>query len=230
MPSPAWLGYAFAAVMMVDGAYCLARVVAGPRTGHHAHTDVDSGHVLMAVAMVGMLVPAWSVLPVAVWEAVFGVMALWFLVRSARAISRRGVAALAAGGGLWARHYLVHFVMACAMLDMYWLGMPMTAPSAMRTGAGMAMAPAGGGGPTLTAFLVLVMLASAAWQLDAVGRAAPGVARVLAVAGGGAAPGAGAAAPTGPPERVGRWHASGYEVGCHVAMCVTMAYMLVLML
>ena len=241
MPSPVWLAYAFAAVMAVDGAYCLARVVAGPRTGLHAHADIDAGHVLMAVAMVGMLVPAWHVLPVAAWEVVFGAMAAWFLARSVRAAGRAGAGALATAGGGRARHYLVHFVMACAMLDMYWLGMPMTGPPA-HAGMAMGAVPAGGGGPTLTAFLVLVMLASAVWQLDTLGRRAPAPApvpvpvpatgspvvvgaRSPAPAGAGGGP-----APSGAGSTARRWDARGYAVGCHVAMCVTMAYMLVLML
>ena len=234
MPYPSWLGYAFAAVMMVVGGYCLYRLVETARAGRSAHCDVNAGHVLMAFAMVGMLVPDWNVLPVPLWEVVFGVMALWFLAMAGMAVARHGIATLASGAGSHARHDVIHMVMACAMLDMYWLGMPMTGPSVGGASSGtgsMAMSGASGGGdPALTLFLVVVLLASAVWQLDTVERRAP--ARRLAVAvpaGSGGRP-AEAVAGSGTTPDVLPWQASPLEVGCHVAMCVTMAYMLVLML
>ncbi len=236
MPYPSWLGYAFAVLMMVVGSYCLYRLVESARTGRPAHYDVNAGHVLMAFAMVGMLVPAWNVLPVPLWEVVFGLMALWFLAMAGTALARYGVATLATGAGSHARHYLAHTVMACAMLDMYWLGMPMTgAPAAGgaagggMTGMGMAGASAGGGDPSLTLFLVVVMLASAVWQLDTVGRRATVRPLAVAVAAGGGGPEA-AVAGAGPAGKARPWQASPLEVGCHVTMCVTMAFMLVLML
>ncbi|MGH9092342.1 MAG: DUF5134 domain-containing protein [Acidimicrobiales bacterium] len=232
MPYPSWLGYAFAAVMMVVGTYCLSRLVRSTRTGWTAHDDVQAGHVLMAFAMVGMLVPDWNVLPVPLWEVVFGVMALWFLAMAGTAVARHGVATLASGAGSHARHYLVHAVMACAMLDMYWLGMPMTGSPGVGGMAGgmggMATSGASGGGdPSLTAFLIVVMLVSAVWQLDTVEPAMPVRRAAVAVVTGNGG-GRGDTLPAEPADS--RWLATGPEVGCHVTMCVTMAFMLVLML
>jgi Domain of unknown function (DUF5134) len=246
MPYPTWLAYFFAAVLMVVGAYCLGRLVAVTPLGKRSHVDVNAGHVLMAFAMVGMLVPRWNALPVGLWEVVFTVMALWFLARSARSVrvvaTDHGVAALATTQGSHTRHYLIHSVMACAMLYMYWLGMPVTSVAGTSGGmSAMSGPPTGAGDPGLTFFLVVVLLASAVWQLDGIEKMVPARRMALAASVSASAVGAtgavGGAEPGGsqgretlwanPQERP--WLAPRLEVGCHVAMCVAMAYMLVLM-
>lgn len=236
MPDPSWLGYLFAALMMAIGVYCLGRLLAVGRLGRRCHVDVNVGHVLMAFAMVGMLVPRWNVLPLGLWELVFAVMAVWFLVRATRAVrvvaGDRGLGSLAATEGSHARHYLIHMVMSCAMLYMYWLGLPVAGPTGAVGGtSAMSGPPAGAGDPGLTLFLIVVLLTSAVWQLDGIERWAPARTMTLATASG-EGPGAaladgGAPARNDPDERP--WLAPRLEVGCHVAMCVTMAYMLVIM-
>lgn len=236
MPDPTWLGYLFAAVMMVVGIYCLGRLLAVAPLGRRCHLGVNVGHVLMAFAMVGMLVPRWNVLPVGLWEVVFAAMAVWFLARSIRSFrvvtADHGVGALAASEGSHTRHYLVHMFMASAMLYMYWLGMPITGGTGVSGSMSAMSGPsAGAGDPGLTFFLVVVLLASSVWQLDGIERTAPARQAALAGAGGGGTAGAvgslSSAAADDPDER--RWLAPRLEVGCHIAMCVVMAYMLVLM-
>ena len=241
MPDPSWLGYLFAAVMMVVGVYCLGRLLAVGPLGRRSHLDVNVGHVLMAFAMVGMLVPRWNVLPIGLWELVFAAMGVWFLVRATRALlavtTDRGLGALAASEGGPTRHYLIHMVMACTMLYMYWLGMPVTGGAGAVGGmSAMSGPPAGAGDPGLTLFFIVVLLASAVWQLDGIEQwTAPARAMALARAPGdgpGAAlahggPSIEKATQSDPDERP--WMAPRLEVGCHVAMCLAMAYMLVLM-
>lgn len=230
MPGPSWLGYAFAALMMGVGTYGLVRLVALAPLGRRRHVDVNTGHTFMALAMVGMLVPRWNVLPVGLWEVVFAVLAAWFLARAGRVVARRGLVLGGQREGSHVRHYLIYMAMACSMLYMYWLGIPVTSGGggAAMGGSTMSGPPAAAGDPGLTLFLVLVLLASAVWQLDGIERTAP--AHELALVGaGGAAPGTpgGGLSPADPEARP--WLAPRLEVGCHVAMCVTMAYMLVLM-
>jgi hypothetical protein len=226
MPDPTWLGYFFAVIMMVVGGYCFGRLVAFAPMGRATHVDVNLGHVLMAIAMCGMLVPRWSVLSVGFWEIVFGVMAAWFLGRAITVIRQHGVSSLADGDGLHLRHYLIHMVMACTMLYMYWLGMPVTA-STGSTGGSMAMSgpPANAGDPGLTLFLIVVLLASVVWRLNQIDARLPSRQPAIAVAGDGLVGDGGAT--NGADQR--QWLAPRLEEGCHIAMCVAMAFMLVLM-
>lgn len=227
MAFPTWVGYVFAVVLMVVGVYCLGRLVAGVSTGRRSHYGVNLGHVLMAVAMVGMLVPRWSVLSIGLWEAAFGVMAVWFAALAVRTVATRGVGSLVTVAGSHFRHYLIHAVMACAMLYMYWLGMPLTMHGSMEMGAAT-----GAGDPAITLFLLLTLLGSVAWQLNGIERYRPAT-QIALVAAGVGGPSAGvelagsrAVGSSGGADRP--WLAPRLEVGCHIAMCIAMAYMLVL--
>lgn len=231
MPDPTWLGYLFAAVMMVVGAYCLARLVLARPMRCRTHYDMNLGHLLMSFAMVGMLVPTWNIMSVGVGEIVFGAMAVWFLVMAAAVITRHGISSIVNTTTAHLRHFVIHGVMACIMLYMYWLGMPVMAKSsAGGMGGGMGAStmsgpPAGAGDPGLTFFLILVLVASAVWQLNAIERYAPSLSPALATVGGGIT----TSGVPGATEAENRWMAPRLEIGCHIAMCVAMAYMLVLM-
>jgi hypothetical protein len=225
MAYPSWLAYPFAAVMGAVAVYALGRLVVARRLGRRNHDAVDVSHVLMGTAMVGMLVPRWNVLPDGVWEVVFALVAVYFLVVSVRFFVRHGLVGPPETHHHHLAQYLGHLVMAAAMLDMYWLGMPMTGSS----GAGMAMSgpPSGGGDPILTLLIIAVLCASAVWQLDAVRQHA--ALRELVPS---ASEGAGHSVGSGVvPVKVGQtpaWLAPRLEVCCHIAMCVAMGYMLVL--
>lgn len=98
IPDPTWLGYVFAALVSVVGIYSLARVVSATTLGRQDHhLDVNIAHMLMAFAMVGMLVPGWSVLPVGLWLVVFAALALWFLVKAVRLVAGHGLASVTTG-------------------------------------------------------------------------------------------------------------------------------------
>ena len=128
-------------------------------------------------------------------------------------------------------HYLTHLVMACSMLYMY-LAAPTPRPG---FGGGMAMGAATGSTADFVGLPLLflsVLLVSGVWELDGIGRFAPRPAAMALTAAG--APGAGRTGPPGPSDTARddgpRWLAPRLEAGCHIAMCVTMAFMLVLML
>jgi len=224
MPDPSWLGYSFGVALMVVGAYCVARLVAAAPMGRQNHYDVNVAHVLMALAMVGMLVPGWNIVPVGLGETVFALMALWFLGKGIRLALVHGRGVLRGGHASHLRHYLIHMVMACSMLYMYWLGMPVTQATSGATMSGSAMPgpPADAGDPGLTLLLTLTLLASAVWQLDSISRFSGARAPALVMSDG--TSGLEAVEPAERP-----WLAPRLEVGCHVAMCIVMAYVLVLM-
>jgi hypothetical protein len=223
MPHPTFLAYGFAVLMVAVSTYCIGRLVAAKRWGRRNHYDVNVSHILMGLAMIGMLIPRWNVIPNGLWETVFGVIALWFLALSVRFVRLHGFEGTDADHLHHISHYLIHTVMACAMLYMYWLGMPITT-SAGATTTMMSGPPAGAGDPALTLFILAVLITSAVWQLDSITEFSPRQLALSVVGSGGGEShvqelrGAGE-----------RWLAPRLEVACHIAMCLTMGYMLVLM-
>ena len=164
MSTPAWILDIFAALMLVVAAVSAARLfVLRPwRLGRAAViADIDVSHLLMAIAMVGMLAAGLSTLPNDAWEVVFGVLTAWFAFQVTRDARREGSRALAAG------HCTPHLVHAGAMLYMF---LALTAPAA---GGGSGMAGMGGGSgmqtlslPLLAFLFALVLIGYSVWDLD----------------------------------------------------------------
>lgn len=218
--------------MVVVSLCGLGRLYLSQRWSRRIHKDVTASHVLMGVAMAGMLVPSWNVVPDAIWEPTFAAIALYFLVSSAWFIARHGLDGTDVGHVHHVSHYSIHMVMACAMLYMYWLGMPVTTPSS--TTMSMSGPPSGVGDPGLTFFLIVVLLASAVWQVDSIGRFA--TKRAFALEGTGLTSQPGARSAVGPEFENSElapqdqiWLAPRLQIASHIAMCLAMAYLLVLM-
>jgi Domain of unknown function (DUF5134) len=270
---PAWILDIFAAIMLVVAAVSAARlVVARPwqhGTRQAALTDVDGAHLLMAIAMAGMLVASLQTLPNGAWSVIFAVLTVWFGYRVVRDAQVSGVRALAGG------HCAPHFIHAGAMLYMF---MAFTAPAAHGSGgmAGMAGGMSGMGTlqlPLLAFVFALTLIGYSIWDLDqlsgpgasghyslAVARTRPagpvlvgvGVGTSAAGAGASAGPGAAALSPAASPAMAaepvtelaggaGVPPASGpadgtgvlapwVATGCRIAMGVTMAFMLLIMI
>jgi Domain of unknown function (DUF5134) len=229
MAHPTWLPYGFAVLMVAVSVYCIGRLALARRLGRRNHYDINLSHVLMGFAMVGMLVPRWNLVPDRLWETVFGIVAVYFLAMSVRSVGRRGAVGTVDDHGHHSSHNLIHTAMACAMLYMYWLGMPITSLS--RIGMSMSGIRVGAGDASLTLVIVVVLIASAVWQLDSISLPSASRRIVLSTVGVGAGvakTGAGAAEASLPGD-ARPWLAPRLEVACHVAMCVAMGYMLVLM-
>ena len=232
--------------MIAVSIYCSVRLLASHALRRRINVDVNVAHVTMGVAMAGMLVPALTTLPTGVWEAVFVGLAGWFSWQSVRFVARH----LGRSGGQLRHvsHYLTHLVMACAMLYMYF-----AAPTGGADNVG-GMSMGGATGATanfvgLPLFFLIVLAASAVWHIDSLNlptSAQPALvdangAHALIGVGAGAAPrgplgraeGSSPSATDGPDGAAleGRpFMAPRLEIACHVAMCVTMSYMLILML
>jgi Domain of unknown function (DUF5134) len=268
---PAWILDIFAAVMLVVAAVSAGRLVAarpGQRgTRPAALADIDVAHLLMAIAMAGMLVSGLRTLPDGAWEVVFAVMTAWFAYRVARDAQVSGFRALAGG------HCAPHLIHAGAMLYMF---AAVSAPAAHGADGMGGMAGGGMSGmgtlqlPFLAFLFALALVGYTIWDLDqvsgpgtrghyslAAARVAPPgpvLAGVGAAAGGGAAAGPGATAVSGtasglaaavpvaePAEITQVPPASGpadgtgvlapwVATGCRIAMGVTMAFMLLIMI
>jgi hypothetical protein len=114
---PAWILDSLAAIMGVVAVVSARQLVlafswrGGRRRA--ALADVDVAHLLMAVAMAGMLASGLRTLPGGAWEGVFAVMTAWFAYRVAGDARVSGLRALAGG------HCAPHLIHAGAMLYMF---------------------------------------------------------------------------------------------------------------
>jgi hypothetical protein len=226
MAHPTWLAYGFAVLMVSVSVYCIGRLAVAKRGGRFNHTDVNVAHILMGAAMVGMLVPRWKLFPDGVWEGVFAILAVYFLATSVRFVRLHGVEGTDDDDHIHhLSHHLIHMFMSCAMLYMYGLGMPLSTPSASTMS--MSGPRVGAGDPGLTLLVIVILFGSAVWQLDGIGQFSPPRLMALSAVGAGGSPSGGdVALSTGGSRPL---LAPRLEIACHIAMCVTMGYMLVLM-
>ncbi len=254
---PAWILDAFAAIMLAVAAVSTVRlVVARPwQQGAQAVlADTDISHLLMAIAMAGMLVASLQTLPNDAWAAVFAVLTAWFGYRVIRDAQASGVRALAGG------HCAPHLIHAAAMLYMF---VAFTAPAAHASGGMGAM---GGGisgmGTLQVSFLAfafaLLLIGYSIWDLDqlsgpgASGHYSTVAVRTPVLVGAAAGPTGGAAvmtsASSGSAGSAAVTHARPANPGapdiradrvvlapwvatsCRIAMGVTMAFMLLIMI
>ena len=247
MAGPSWLAAALAAVMIATAVYCAGRLAAARLLRRFTEVEADSVHVVMGVAMAGMLLPGLSPLPATAWEAVFAAAAVWFAYRAVRSRLRRNAAA-----SRWrCSHPVPHLVESVAMIYMLavlpgawpgWSGQAMTMP-----GMGGGQVGAGGSLSALAVILALFMIGYVLWttdQLTALVRArtvaASGAVRdqfpVLAAGSSGGlgtqdAAGATETVPPGAAHRPGGHALAPRLAACYkIAMGLTMGYMLILML
>ena len=244
MAGPSWLAWTFASVMIIVAAYCLTRLVASWRQHRSTDRHVDAIHVLMGVAMAGMLVPRLLVLWVGGWEAVFGIGVAWFGWLAIREF--RGQPTVGGQPG----HHLQHVLACGAMLYMF-LAAATVAKVAV---GGSAMGGMAGGAAhfrTLALVLAFALFGYVVWNADRLSSLAPVAALaarsapvpVLAAAG----PGGGGTSIVatggegshGTPSDDGQASAGQARRAplsprlaacCEIAMGVTMGYMLILML
>jgi Domain of unknown function (DUF5134) len=212
--APAWLAGSFAVLMVVIAVCCAARLVICWLRGRNTELDADALHVLMGLAMAGMLEPRLTPVPVIAWRAVFATAAAWFAWQAARRGRR-------AGGGRCA-HPAAHAVECAAMVYML---LPV---GSWPSGRGPAMAMPGmsqgatAGNPALTLVLALFMLGYVLWAVDRLASPSRNTAAATAYA----EPATTAfAQPAGSPALAPRL-AAGYKI----AMAITMGYMLIMML
>jgi len=230
MGGPAGLTDIFAAASLAVAVYCAGRLLAARRWRRPTELDTDGAHVVMGVAMAGMLVSGLRTLPSAIWEVVFAAAAAWFGYRMLQA--RRG-----ARPSLWrSSHPLPHLVECAAMVFMF-----LILPAAAAT-RGMAMTATESRFSFLTLPLALFLFGYVVWIGDRVTLHAPAPAPALAVAtvpagrgngtgtgsGSGTSSGSGSGSPD--PDPVRPYLAPRCAAICKITMGITMGYMLILML
>ncbi len=158
--TPAWVLDILAALMLVVAAVSVVRLgLARPWQKGGVVTDTDVSHLLMGVAMAGMLVSSLATLPNGAWEVIFALLTVWFGYRVAADARRSGARALAGG------HCAPHLVHSAAMLYMF---------LALATASGGPGMGAMGGGsaaqtlkyPTLAFVFALILVGYAIWDID----------------------------------------------------------------
>jgi hypothetical protein len=167
---PGWVLDVFAAVMLVVAAVSAARLSAARpwqqaawRQGarHAALADIDVAHLLMAIAMAGMLTASLRTLPNGAWEVIFAALTAWFGYRVSRDLQVSGVRALTRG------HCAPHLVHAAAMLYMF---LALAAPAGHGPGmSGMGAAASTMGTlsvPSLAFVFALLLVGYSIWDLD----------------------------------------------------------------
>jgi hypothetical protein len=208
MGGPAWLTGIFASAMLAVAVYCTGRLVASRRWRRPTELDTDGAHVIMGMAMAGMLVSGLRTLPSAIWEVVFAAGAAWFGYRMLQA--RRG-----ARPSPWrSSHPLPHLVECAAMVFMF-LILPASAAAGRMS---LAMTATESRFSFLTLPLALFLFGYVVWLGDRVTVSAPALATAPASGGG---PG---------PEPARPYLAPRCAAICKITMGITMGYMLILML
>ncbi len=231
MTQPSWLPDTLAAVMIITAGYCVGRLAISHRQHRPTDHQVDAVHVLMGVAMAGMLVPRLRVFWTGGWEIVFGAAAAWFAWHALGGLRSRD------GAGHRERHHLQHALAGGAMV--YMLLAPATRPAASGPAAGR-MAAGAAHFPTLALILAVALLGYVVWTADQLPSLAPVAAAAAAVppaallASGRQAASAGQGRPQaakGAPARPRRPApvSPRLAAGCEIAMGVTMGYMLIMM-
>ena len=208
--TPTWLSELFAGLMIVVAGYCAGRIIYARLRHRPTEHDVDALHVLMGVAMAGMLVSRLSFWNSHVWEVLFVVAAGWFVVRGLLAVRGHEAGAARAAAG-----HRVPYVVACvAMLYMYLA--PMAADGGGSSGgmAGMDSATAAIRYPLLGLILAVAMAGYTVLAVDRTPLAAPTAMSAQIPS---SSSHCGLLAPRA-------------ANCCHIAMSVTMAYLLVVML
>ena len=222
MGGPAWLTAIFAAASLAVAVYCAGRLVVARRGHRPTELDTDGAHVIMGVAMAGMLVSGLRTLPSTIWEVVFAAAAVWFGYRMLQA--RRG-----AQSSPWrSSHPLPHLVECAAMVFMF-LILP-AAAGAATSSMSMTMTATESRFSFLTLPLAVYLFGYVVWLGDRVTLHAPALALATAPASAesGPRPGYGSGSPS--PEPAHPYLAPRCAAICKITMGITMGYMLILML
>jgi hypothetical protein len=227
---PAWLAGSFAALMVVIAVCCAGRLAIPRLRGRNTERDADGLHILMGVAMAGMLEPRLTPVPVTAWRAVFAAAAVWFAWQAIRPGRQAGCACCA--------HPAAHAVECAAMVYML---LPVGSwPSGH--GPGMAMPGMNqgttAGNPALTLVLALYMLGYVLWAVDRLAhRSRTPAPATASVATAGRSPQAAQIIPAAPRAAAAYPRPAGspvlaprLAVSYKIAMAITMGYMLITML
>jgi hypothetical protein len=169
MTAPAWVTWAFTALVILLAVGSSARLLRARLRRQQVAADVDIVHALMGIAMAGMLMPRLSVLPGDVWLAVFAAGTAWFTWQAFRPRQPGQAGAGHGQAGAGHGHPAPHAVECLAMVYMVMATGPRhgTPMPGMTAGAGMSAGLSTiASNPVLALLLCVCMLGSALWTID----------------------------------------------------------------
>ena len=230
MTGPLWLHAALASLMIVIAADCAIRrglVQFGilgilQRAEHRLpwrrpEFEADCLHLLMGIAMAGMLLPQLRVLPGPVWETAFGLGAAWFGGRTF--VGRKTGSGLLGPRGAPFAHVIecvaMMFMLLPAVDEAVGRPHPISAAMAGMSGGGLVSVA-----PAVALLLALCLVGYVVWTTDALARTRAGG----SAGGGSAAAGGGSAVAV-----AGGALAPRLAAFSTIAMTLTMGYMLIQM-
>ena len=156
MSTPSWILDTFAALaLLVAEASAGQLLVSRAWTRGGAGADMAISHLLIGIAMAGILVPGLSTLPELVWEVVFALMTAWFARCLWRESRGRGIAAVADG------HYAPQLLQSGVLLYVFAALVSSSAASSGTSGSGgmSGMVWTSSGLPTLQAPTLALLFA-----------------------------------------------------------------------
>jgi hypothetical protein len=201
MTGPLWLHAALASLMIVIAGDCairrglvqfgIARRAEPRLRWRWPEFEADCLHVVMGIAMAGMLLPQLRVLPAQVLEAVFGLGVAWFSW-GASAARTSGPRRPGSGGSRGSRGAPLAHVIECAAMmfmllpavdDAVGRSHPISAAMAAMNGSGLVSVA-----PVVAVLLALCLVGYVVWTTDALARTRAGGGSVVVIAGGVLAP------------------------------------------
>jgi Domain of unknown function (DUF5134) len=164
MIGPTWLAAVFGCIALGVAFYTAARLIVAWRTAKATDYEVDASHVVMGVAMTGMLIPASGIVAPGtssiVWACVFMLISAWF------AISVIREALHSAGAARFMGHHLPHLVMSLAMVYMLLVSATPVHPGAMDASMGSDSSGPAIALPTLDLLFALFLVGYAVLVID----------------------------------------------------------------
>jgi hypothetical protein len=158
---PAWLAGGLALLMLLVAVICAGRLALHRVRGRATELDADGLHVLMGIAMAGMLEPRLTLIPDAAWLVAFAVAAAWFTGQAIRSRVR------GRPRGWRCAHPAPHAVECGAMLFMLRpAGLAGHGAAAAMPGMNAVGASPAAGNPALALVLALFMLGYLLWTAD----------------------------------------------------------------
>jgi len=159
--TPTWILDIVAALMLVVAAVSAARLaLARPWRPGSFIIDSDVAHLLMAIAMAGMLAPSLRTFPDPVWEVIFGALIALFAFRVVRDWQATGIRALTGG------HSAPHLAHSASMLYMFLALAPMAGMAGMPGMSGPAISMDMLRHPTVAFAFALILIGYSVWDLD----------------------------------------------------------------
>lgn len=226
MTGPGWLSVAVAVLMLLISACCTARLVIWRLGGRTADPEADVLHVLMGVAMAGMLEPQIIPVPAALARPVFAAGSAWFAWRAIRQHPRRSPVrpspaqhtAESPAALRWS-HPVPHAVECAAMLYMLLPSRPADSGPAMAM-PGMSISAGVPANPAAAFVLALFMLGYVLWTTDQLATLQRTRAAVSALSA--------ATGPSGTPTALAATALAPRFAACtKIAMGIVMGYMLI---